>query len=108
MTTRQEILDFCVTLGDVYIDQPFHDDNWTVARHRHNRKIFAAVYDRYEQIWINVKCAPQLTFLWRDRYSAVIPAYHMNKEHWNSLILDGSIEEADIKMMIADSFELTV
>ena len=43
---------------------------------------------------------------WQNAYEAVVPAYHMNKKHWNSLILDGTILEKDIKRMIAESYDL--
>lgn len=43
---------------------------------------------------------------WRNTYSSVIPAYHQNKEHWNSIILDGTIPDTDIKRMIAESYDL--
>ena len=58
-------------------------------------------------IWINVKCDPNLTYMWRSSYKSVVPAYHMNKYHWNSIILDGMVPDADIKNMIDDSFDLT-
>lgn len=105
--TRQEAIDFCMTFKNVYEDYPFHDFNWTVMRHKENRKIFAAIYERQDNIWINVKCDPNLTYMWRSSFEAVVPAYHMNKEHWNSVILDGSIPETDIKAMIGDSYDLT-
>ncbi|MEQ8199656.1 MAG: MmcQ/YjbR family DNA-binding protein [Clostridiaceae bacterium] len=44
---------------------------------------------------------------WRGIYKSVVPGYHMNKEHWNSIILDGSVQETDIKRMIEVSYELT-
>lgn len=107
MTTRQETIEFCMTLKNVYEDYPFHDFNWTVMRHTENKKMFAAIYEHQGNIWINVKCDPNLTYMWRSSFEAVVPAYHMNKEHWNSIILDGSVPEEDIKAMIGDSYDLT-
>ncbi len=107
MTTRQETIEFCMTLKNVYEDYPFHDSNWTVMRHQENQKMFAAIYEHQGNIWINVKCDPNLTYMWRSSFEAVVPAYHMNKAHWNSIILDGSVPEEDIKAMIIDSYDLT-
>jgi len=107
MRTRQEVIDFSLSLGDTYEDYPFHDSNWTVMRHRGNSKMFAAICERLGNIWINVKCDPNLTYMWRSAYNAVVPAYHMNKLHWNSIILDGSIPPDEIKNMICDSYDLT-
>lgn len=47
--------------------------------------------EREGHIWVNVKVDPEWRDFWRNTYSSVIPAYHQNKEHWNSIILDGTI-----------------
>ncbi len=107
MQTRQQAIDFCLSLENVYEDYPFHDSNWAVMRHVTNNKMFAAVYERHEKIWINVKCDPNITYMWRSAFESVIPAYHMNKWHWNSIIRDGSIPKQEIIKMIEDSYELT-
>lgn len=107
MKKRQEVIDFSLTLKDTYEDYPFQDFNWTIMRHKDNKKMFAAIYERFGNIWINVKCDPNLSYMWRGAFEAVIPAYHMNKLHWNSIILDGTIPPDDIKNMIYDSYQLT-
>lgn len=106
MKTRKDIIDFCLTFDGAYEDYPFNDFNWTIMRITDNKRMFAAIFERQGKIWVNVKCVPSLAELWRNTYNAVIPAYHMNKKHWNSIILDGSVPDAEIKNMIADSFEL--
>lgn len=106
MTTRKEAIAFCLTFPHTYEDYPFHDPNWTCMRIRTTGRIFAWIYERQEQIWVNVKCDPQWRDLWRKTYASVVPAYHMNKEHWNSLILDGTVPEKDIRWMIAESYDL--
>lgn len=75
-------------------------------RYKQNGKSFAYIYEKDSQIWVNVKCSPDWIYVWRDTYSSVVPAYHMNKEHWNSIILDGTILETEIKRMIAESYDL--
>lgn len=107
MKERNETIKFCLSLGDVYEDYPFHDDNWTLMRHKDNNKTFACIYERQGNIWINVKCDVKWTSFWRGIYESVVPAYHMNKEHWNSIILDGTVPESDIERMIDESYELT-
>lgn len=107
MTARQEVIDFCLTLKGAYEDYPFHDANWTVMRHKENRKMFATVYEHQGNIWVNVKCDPGMTYMWRNAFKSVVPAYHMNKEHWNSIILDGKVGDDAIRNMIYDSYELT-
>lgn len=107
MKERNEAIKFCLSLGEVYEDYPFHDDNWTLMRHKDNKKTFACIYEREGNIWINVKCYVKWTNFWRGIYESVVPGYHMNKEHWNSIILDGTIPENDIERMIDESYELT-
>lgn len=45
--------------------------------------------------------------LWRNTFQSVVPGYHMNKKHWNSITLDGTVPEADVKRMIAESYDIT-
>lgn len=106
MRKREEILNYGMTFPDVYIDPPFHDPNWVLLRYCKNRKAFAWTYERNGHILINVKVNPEWREFWRNAYPSVVPAYHQNKEHWNSIILDGSVLDSDIKRMIAESYDL--
>ena len=78
-----------------------------MIRHRENRKVFAWIFDREGYVWVNVKCDPQWRDFWRTAYDSVVPAYHLNKAHWNSIILDGTIPEKEIRRMIGESYDLT-
>ena len=106
MTTRQEALSFGMTFKDVYQDTPFHDPNWILVRYKKNKKAFLWTYEYEGQMRINIKVDPQWRDFWREAYAAVIPGYHQNKEHWNTVILDGSIPDKDIRRMIAESYDL--
>lgn len=108
MKERKEVLDYGMTLPDVYIDAPFHDDNWILLRYKKNKRAFAWTYERNGKIWVNVKVDPEWRDFWRNAYASVLPGYHQNKEHWNSVILDGSIPDQEIKRMIAESYDLIV
>lgn len=107
MRTREEAIEFCLTFAGAYEDYPFDDSNWTLMRHRINRRAFACIFERENAIWINVKCDPMQAEFWRGAYSSIRPAYHMNKQHWNSIILDGTVPEPMICGMIEDSYALT-
>ncbi len=106
MKTREQALEFGLSFPDVYQDAPFHDDNWQLVRYKGNKKAFLWTYEKDGYINLNVKVDPDKAFFWRDIYNSVIPGYHQNKEHWNTIILDGSIPENDIKEMIAESYAL--
>jgi predicted DNA-binding protein (MmcQ/YjbR family) len=71
-------------------------------------KMFALFGEDDNPIRMNLKCDPDDAIVLRDMYESVIPGYHMNKEHWNTLILDGSIPESEIKKMIDESYRLVV
>jgi len=57
---------------------------------------------------INLKCKPDEAMVIRDIFEAVIPGYHMNKEHWNTVILNGTVPTEEIKKMIDTSYSLVV
>ena len=107
MTTKNEAIAFCINLDDTYQDMPFHDPNWILVRHQANKKVFAWIYEKDGYIWINVKCDLEWRDFWRRAYASVVPGYHLNKEHWNSIILDGTVPKKDIIRMIEESYDLT-
>lgn len=106
MKTREEALKFALTFPDSYQDAPFNDDNWQLVRVRGSKKLFLATYEREGFINLNVKVKPDTAFFWRNMYKSVIPGYHQNHDHWNTIILDGSVPEEAIKAMISDSYDL--
>ena len=106
MKTRKQVLEYALSFADTYQDAPFHDDNWQLVRYRGNKKAFLWTYERNGYVNLNVKVDPEKAFFWRDVYASVIPGYHQNKKHWNTIILDGSIPENDVKLMIAESYDL--
>jgi predicted DNA-binding protein (MmcQ/YjbR family) len=80
----------------------------TTAVFKVNNKMFALVSKENDPLRINLKCDPNEAQLLRDMFESVIPGYHMNKEHWNTLILDGKIEFPLIHKMIYDSYSLVI
>lgn len=108
MRERQEVLNYGMTFPDTYMDAPFHDTNWVLLRYKKNKRAFAWTYERNGYIWVNVKVDPEWRDFWRDAYPSVLPGYHQNKEHWNSIRLDDSIPDEEIKRMIAESYDLII
>ncbi len=106
MRTREEVIDFALSLPGAYLDYPFHDDT-AVLRHTANKKAFMLLIHHKARLYVNVKCDPMKADLYRDSYSGVIPGYHMNKTHWNSLFLNSDVPDFEIKGMIEESYDLT-
>lgn len=71
-------------------------------------KMFALVAWEDDPLTITLKCEPGQALLLRDVYPAVRPGYHMNKTHWNTITLDGTIPPAELTGMIDDSYNLVV
>ena len=106
MTTREEAIAYGLTFPDTYMEMPFKDTNWQLIRVKESKKAFLWVYEREGYINLNVKVSPEWRDFWRKAFKSVIAGWHQNKEHWNTIILDGSIPEKDIKAMIAESYAL--
>lgn len=106
MRTRKEALDYGLSFPDTYQQAPFHDPNWQLVRVQGSKKAFLWTYEMDGHICLNVKVDPEWRDFWRNAYAAVIPGYHQNKEHWNTVILDGTVPDADVKRMIAESYDL--
>ena len=108
MQTREEVIAYGLSLPDTYLDAPFRDENWQLVRSYKNKKVFLWTYERNGNICINIKVDPEWRDFWRSAYKSVIPGYHQNKEHWNTVILDGTVPEKEIKRMIAESYDLVM
>ena len=106
--TKQQYIEHCRSILSAEVDQPFDEDfdTW-VARHSDNRKWFALIFDVKGRPAVNLKCDPMEADFLRSVYEGVTPAYHMNKQHWISVILDGSMTEEEVFRLICDSHALT-
>ncbi len=71
-------------------------------------KMFALIAWQDTPLRINLKCDPADALALRAQYDAVLPGYHMNKKHWNTVILDNSIPHEELLEMIDDSYDLVV
>ncbi len=106
MIRREDALAYGLSFPGTYQEAPFHDPNWQLVRIKGSRKAFLWTYEKDGHINLNVKTDPEWRNFWRNTYASVIPGYHLNKEHWNTIILDGTIPDIDIKRMIAESYDL--
>lgn len=71
-------------------------------------KMFALSQLAAAPLRVSLKCDPALAQALREAHAAVLPGYHLNKQHWNTVIIDGSLPEPMIRDMIEDSYDLVV
>lgn len=108
MTTREEALKYGLSFPDTYQEAPFHDPNWQLVRVKGSRKAFLWTYEKDGHIWLNVKADPEWRDYWRGAFPSVIPGWHQNKEHWNTVILDGTVPEDAVRRMIEESYGMVM
>jgi predicted DNA-binding protein (MmcQ/YjbR family) len=98
-----EILrEYCISKKNVTEGFPFGDDTLVFKT---EGRIFALV-NLEGDLSINLKCDPAMAIELRERYSSVIPGYHMNKKHWNTIYVDGSVPDKDLFSWIDHSYDL--
>ena len=101
--TRSELIDYCLAKPQAKGDFPFDDRTLTV---RVGKKILLLVDLEAEEESANLKCEPELSADLRAAYPAIKPGYHMNKEHWNTILLDGSLPDELVRSLADGSYEL--
>jgi predicted DNA-binding protein (MmcQ/YjbR family) len=99
----EDIRDYTLAKNDVEEGFPFGE---SVLVFKTTGKIFLLVSLDTSPVQFNVKCDPDRAIELRDTYDAVKPGYHMNKKHWNTIIVDGSLTNRQLKEMIDHSYAL--
>lgn len=106
--TKDEYLDFCREISGASADRPFDMDfdTW-VLRHEDTRKWFGIIMLHDGRWLVNLKCDPMEGEFLRKAYEGVIPAYHMNKTHWISVVLGSDVPDEELIRLTENSFALT-
>ncbi len=71
-------------------------------------KMFAIIGEDSEPLTVSLKCEPEIALMLRDAHASVTPGYHLNKRHWNTVSLDGTIDEDLVREWIDDSYDLVI
>jgi predicted DNA-binding protein (MmcQ/YjbR family) len=95
----------CLSLAGATEGTPFGPDNIVF---KVKEKMFALLALDEVPTRVNLKCDPDLALELRDRYEQVEPGYHMNKKHWNTVVLDGVIPDGEVREMIDHSYGLVL
>lgn len=100
---HKSVEEYLLSKPNAILDYPFGKD---VAVYKVNDKMFALIAEKSNPVRISLKCDPQLSVLLRERYETVMPGYHLNKKHWNTLILSGQLPWDDVRGLIDLSYGL--
>lgn len=107
--TQQDIESAITALPDVWLDYPFGEEVavYKVGRPEDGRgRMFALLAEKSNPVRLSLKCDPQLAQLLRDKYETVLPGYHLNKKHWNTIICTGQVGDDELRDLIRHSYEL--
>ncbi len=99
----EDLREYALSLEDVSESFPFGND--TLVFKIHN-KIFLLVSLSSPVLQFNVKCNPEYAEELREKYSSIVPGYHMNKKHWNTIVVEGTLPVSLLKQFIIDSYKL--
>ncbi len=99
----EEYRDFCLSLPEVTEGFPFGEDTLVM---KVKGKMFSLA--SLNSFTFNVKCDPEKAIELREQYPEVLPGYHMNKKHWNTIIPNGSADDSVMREWILDSYRLVV
>lgn len=108
MIKREKIIKYIKEKYDIDPEYLWDDTPETaVFRHKNNKKWFALIMKVNNEEYLNVKTEPEYSDLLRNTYKYIIPAYHMNKEHWNTIIISKNVKETLVYELIDKSYQLT-
>ncbi len=99
----EELREYALSLKSATESFPFGNDTLVF---KVNNKIFLLASLSSEHLQFNVKCNPEYAEELREKYPCVLPGYHMNKKHWNTIVVDGTLSVSQLKEFIKDSYLL--
>lgn len=94
---------YILSLSNAKLDYPFGED---VAVYKVKDKMFALIQEGKEPLRISLKCDPELSKVLREKYETVQEGYHLNKKHWNTVILTGQLPWEEVQTLILHSYNL--
>lgn len=107
--THKQMETFLLGLPETWLDYPFGEG---VAVYKKGRdsdgkgKMFAIISEKTDPLRVSLKCDPELAVSLREKYETILPGYHLNKKHWNTVICSGQLAESEIFDLARHSYEL--
>ena len=103
MIDHKTVEDYLLGMPNAVLDYPFGKD---VAVYKVDDKMFALIAEGKAPVRVSLKCDPQLSVILREKYEEVMPGYHLNKKHWNTIVLAGQLPWEEVQGLIRHSYNL--
>lgn len=107
--THKELEEYLLSFPNTWLDFPFGEGT-SVYKVGHKEtgegKMFAIIADDSKPLRVSLKCDPILAETLRERYETILPGYHLNKKHWNTIICSGQLSDEEIKDFVVLSYRL--
>lgn len=105
---ERDLNDYVLSMPNAWLDYPFGEGTavYKIGNHDGKDKLFAIIAEGTKPVQISLKCDPELALVLRDKYETVLPGYHLNKKHWNTILCTGQVPEDELHDLIRHSFEL--
>lgn len=100
---HKAVEEFVLSMPNSRLDYPFGEE---VAVYKVGDKMFALIPEGKDPVRISLKCDPELSKVLREKYEEVMPGYHLNKKHWNTLVLTGQLGWEEVQGLIKHSYDL--
>ena len=101
--THKQVEECLLSMPNTKLDYPFGENT---AVYKVKDKMFAIIQQNKQPLQISLKCDPLLAVHLREKYESVMPGYHLNKKHWNTIVLTGQLGWDEIKDLIRHSYDL--
>lgn len=96
---------YVLSMPNAVLEYPFGEK---AAVYKASDKMFAIIAEQSDPVRISLKCDPQLAEILREKYETVMPGYHLNKKHWNTIILTGQLPWEEVQGLIRHSYDLAI
>lgn len=103
MMNHKEVEEYILSMPNAVLEYPFGEG---VAVYKVQDKMFALIAEGKDPVSLSLKCDPQLAVVLREKYESVMPGYHLNKKHWNTIVLSGQLPWEEVKGLIRHSYQL--
>lgn len=107
--THKELEEYLLSFPNAWLDFPYGEGASVYkVGHKENGegKMFAIIADGSKPLRVSLKCDPLLAETLRERYETILPGYHLNKKHWNTIICSGQLSDEEIKDFVVLSYRL--